>query len=56
MNTFVQLLPISCALCVVGHPSVSCPKIVLSVFLAFFELVLLDFKVSISSQPYLPEA
>lgn len=50
MNTQVQLLPVSCDLCVV-----SCPKIVLSVFLAFSEPVLLDFKVNISSQPYLPE-
>lgn len=55
MTTWVQLLPISCVLCVVVHPSVSCPKIVLSVFLAFSELVLLDFKVGISSQLYLPE-
>lgn len=55
MDTWVQLLPVSRVLCVIVQPSVPCPKIVLSVFFAFSELMLLDFKVTISCQPYLPE-
>lgn len=52
MNAWVQLLLVSCVLCGVVHPSVDC----IVCFLAFSELVLLDFRVGISSQPYLPEA
>ena len=53
----MQLLPVSGVPSVVVRPSVSCPsaKIVLSVFLAFSELALLDFEVNLGSQHCLSE-
>lgn len=51
MNTWVPLFPVSCVLCVIVQPSVSCPKVVLSVCFAYSELVLLDLKLLLALSP-----